>query len=45
MYKKEVIYRLRLAFLYCQTMYVHDAQCNLTSITSDYLILSQVQWF
>lgn len=39
-----VIYRLRaLAFLYCQNMYVHDAQCNLTLITSVSLILSQMQ--
>lgn len=38
-----VIYRLILAFLYCQNMYVHDAQCNLTLITSVSLILSQMQ--
>lgn len=38
-----VIYRLRLAFLYCQNMYVRDAQCNLTLITSVSLILSQMQ--
>lgn len=33
----------RLAFLYRQNMYVHDAQCNLTLITSVSLILSQMQ--
>lgn len=35
MYVQNGTYKLRrLTFLYCKNMYVHDAQCNLTLVTS-----------
>lgn len=30
-------------FLYCDNMYVREAQCNLTLVTSVFLTLSQMQ--